>query len=248
MSWFTDLGNDFIYRFLDKLNTSYVNQPNFVEPLAAEFRNNLVIDLVAGDTFSVSDYVQRIVDIVVTAIIDSLIVPMFGEITDEQRDCIVSNLLTRGVQNYIEGNFTLLRRAFTTLVVIDFFYDELERNITAIGYRLSDKCIDVFLNLRCEACQRVIPRTCRNTCGAIVRGCYAALVDSLTNQLNLLWAVVERLTNLISGAVDALLTDSCRLIAADADGLNDLVQLILDLCSLSLSIQDNSNWRYLWID
>ena len=215
------LGYTFIERFLDKLNTSYVNEPGFVEPFADAFRENLVIQ--PGSDFDVSDYVERLVNSVVTAIIDTYIIPRVGEITEEERACIIRNLLTPGVQDDIVANFTVLRRAFTTLVRIDGFYDRLARNITAIGYRLSDRCIDAFLDLRCEGCRRVIPRTCRNTCGAIVRGCYAVLLEILTNQLNLLWRVVDQLVSSIRTSASALRDDSCRLIAADADGLADLV-------------------------
>lgn len=218
---FAVLGYTFINRFLDKLNTSYVNTPGFVEPFAVTFRENLAI--VQGSDFDVDAYVRRIINSVITAIIDNLIVPRVGELTEDQRACIARSLLDSGVLDNVVGNFTLLRRAFTTLLLIDEFYDQLERNITAIGYRLSNRCIDAFLELRCEGCRRFIPRTCRNTCGAIVRGCYAALLELLTNQLNLLWRVVDQIVARIRSAVRALLGDSCRLIVADADSLGDVV-------------------------
>ena len=209
---------------MEKLNTTFINELGFVESFAQEFQENLIIE--QENDFDVSDYVQRLVNSVVTAIIDTFIIPRVGEITEEQRDCIIRNLLAEGVQDDIVANLTLLRRAFSTLLLIDEFYDQLARNVTAIGYRLSDRCIDTFINLRCEGCRRVIPRSCRNTCGAIARGCYAALTDRLMSEFNLLWDVVDRLTDTIRSAAQ---TDPTRLIAADA-GLPDLVCYCLCVC------------------
>ena len=175
---------------------------------------------------------EEIVNDIVAGIIRYILELRVEALTEEQRICVERILIDSTAEANIARNLEQLRRAVTTLTIIQDFYLSLEHNITtAIGYTLTDTCLEVFINLRCLGCRQELERTCRNTCGAIIRGCFAGFITRLTSQLDILWNVVNQLLAIIRSIVRALVRNSGRLIRIDFDNRNVFRNLVWYLMS-----------------
>jgi hypothetical protein len=66
-------------------------------------------------------------------------------------------------------------------------------------------CVTTLINVSvCGRCYRHIPPLCKNLCGSLVRGCYAAFYSGLQQEFDNLWGVVRQLVLVADQAVRVL--------------------------------------------
>lgn len=126
--------------------------------------------------------------------------------TDDQKTCLVSQLdqnLKLAVVRELGRNLEEVRRAYTLVIRIFNFLRNFNRTLS--GFDVSDfprECISTAIDISfCGRCTRVLPLLCSNTCGALVRGCYAAFFSGLRNEFNNLWNVTRQAINIMDRGV-----------------------------------------------
>lgn len=122
----------------------------------------------------------------------------FPLLTSGSKECLVQELdkhlnstgiwsLGRSLEN--------LRRSVTGIVRI---FEFLRRFATDLDGFLADnlprQCVRRLLEISfCDRCTGSVPPLCRNSCGALVRGCYAGFLTGLLRQFEDLWFVLRQL-------------------------------------------------------
>ena len=107
-----------------------------------------------------------------------------------------------------------VRRAYTLLVRIWNYLNNFATTfpgfvVSNIPKTCIDRAIEIYF---CGRCGAVIPPLCSNTCGALVRGCYAAFVTGLQDQFNRLWNVTRQAVNVVRSGVANIVEDESSLI------------------------------------
>ena len=78
-------------------------------------------------------------------------------------------------------------------------------NVTDLGYRPVEECIEALVSLHCNSCQENIPSLCENVCSYVVIGCQSPLQDGLYPQLDVVWNVTAQLVMLMQDVSKELL-------------------------------------------
>ena len=129
----------------------------------------------------------------------------------------INNLITNVSKTAISGlgkDLEQMRRSYTLLSRIENFlrnYANSERT-----FKISDipkTCVRRAVEISfCRRCQQVLPPLCFNTCGALVRGCYAPYVTGLRNHFNRLWNIARQAVNILRLNADRIVKGTSVLI------------------------------------
>ena len=119
-------------------------------------------------------------------------------INSDQKMCIVDKIDTKINHDAIGklgGSLEQIRLAYSALIRILNFLRNFQRNLGE--FEATDfprGCIIRAINIGfCGRCKMLLPPLCRNTCGSLVRGCYAAFFSGLRREFNSLWKVLRQL-------------------------------------------------------
>ena len=78
------------------------------------------------------------------------------------------------------------------------------------------KCVERAIEVSyCGRCTDRIPPLCHNTCGALVRGCFAGFYSGLEGEFNNLWNVVRQLFMSMKENIQALVVKAATLVVVD---------------------------------
>lgn len=114
---------------------------------------------------------------------------------------------------------------------IKVFLNQL--NVTDLGYRPVEECIEALVSLHCNSCQENIPSLCENVCSYVVIGCQSPLQDGLYPQLDVVWNVTAQLVMLMQDVSKELLrVDQPAILPATA--FETLQPLSVTNCSIDL--------------
>lgn len=215
----TDFEGDFIEDVRRKLPVAQLldNLENITSGLATFLaRPNLAISPASPERNTTEifvDILMRIED----SIQDS------DTLNEQQRECIVTELWRHTSQTSlttIGRTLRTLRQSFSGVARILQFLISFNRTLdgfTAQSFPVD--CVTRMIDISfCGRCQQRIPPLCKNSCGALVRACFAAFYSGLQQEFDNLWGVVLQLVSVVEEevrelfeALDGLLnnTDVC---------------------------------------
>ena len=147
------------------------------------------------------------------------LVQNIDSLSNDTKACIsngISGSVNLTVVRQLGKDLETLRRSYTFLVRSQIFVRNFSRTYRRfVMANIPKTCIQRAVELAfCGRCSRLLPPLCSNTCGALVRGCYAAFVTGLSKQFDLLWnfnklsinAIKLGVANIISGT--AMIVDT----------------------------------------
>lgn len=127
-------------------------------------------------------------------------------LTNEQKTCLIAEVdrnIDGAILRDLGKNLEEVRRANTIIIRIFNFLKNFNRTLG--GFGVSDfprDCISRAIDITfCGRCTKVLPPLCSNTCGALVRGCYAAFFSGFRNEFNSLWNVTRQVIGVASTGV-----------------------------------------------
>lgn len=170
--------------------TTFLNRANFAITSASPERNTtqIFVDIVEQIEATI-----RNIDI----------------LNDMQKECIIQELRDHIRQSglvTLGRTLEVLRRSFSGITRIFQFLNGFTRNLD--GFTLESfpaECLNRFTELSiCGRCRSRIPPLCRNSCGALVRGCFAAFYSGLEKEFDNLWAVLRQLVEMAARGVREL--------------------------------------------
>ena len=106
---------------------------------------------------------------------------------DEHLNGQVIRLLGRSLEN--------VRRSVTAIFRILQFLTNFAKDLDGFAAdNLPSQCVQRLVEISfCGRCIHTLPPLCRNSCGALVRGCYAGFLSSLESEFDLLRSVLVKL-------------------------------------------------------
>lgn len=159
--------------------TAFLTRANFAISSASPERNTTAIFV---------NIVMRIED----AIRNS------GVLNEMQQNCLVDELRMHVRQTSLVTlgrTLEVLRRSFSGIARIVQFLIRFNRNLD--GFTIENfpaECVGRLTDISiCGRCRRRIPPLCKNSCGALVRGCFAGFYSGLQLEFDNLWGVVRQL-------------------------------------------------------
>ncbi len=107
-----------------------------------------------------------------------------------------------------------IRRSFTAITrivrfLLNFNTDLDEFNEESFPKECVQRAIEVSF---CGRCKARIPPLCRNTCGALVRGCFAGFYSGLEGEFNNLWNVVGQVIRTVDANIREIFFQEGRFI------------------------------------
>ena len=107
--------------------------------------------------------------------------------------------------NAIVKDIGSLRNASSVFRLIDDYIVNITDTILSM-VPPSNQCTNALLRLTCSKCQQIIPKLCRNVCGAAAKGCFAPYVAALNPQFNILWNVTTQLVQFLNATLTDMFT------------------------------------------
>lgn len=129
-----------------------------------------------------------------------------GVLDRMQQDCVIDEL-NRHVRpgNLVALGRTLevLRRSFSGVSRILQFLNRFNRDLA--GFAMENfpaECVSRLTDISiCGRCRNRIPPLCKNSCGALVRGCFAPFYSGYLQEFDNLWNVTGQLVRMAEQAV-----------------------------------------------
>ena len=176
--------------------------------LSDSLRSNFVISPTASDSFNTRDFVDALVDRII-----SQAATLLGD-NELQRGCIV-RVVQASVRNDTLGvlarSVQLVRQSLSSLVRIRQFLTTYRlglRNFTPIP-----GCVERFAELSfCGRCAKRIPPLCRNTCNAVVRGCLSPYYSGLFGDFGQLWNTSATIVKKLNTTIFELFDEEAEII------------------------------------
>ncbi len=127
-------------------------------------------------------------------------------LTNTQADCLVNQLRMHINQNDLRilgSTLETVRRSFTSVGRIVRFLERFIRTRDNFGVAsFPRECVQKLIELSfCGRCKQRIPPLCRNSCGGLIRGCYAAFYSGLSREFDNLWDVIRQLVRTVDAAL-----------------------------------------------
>ena len=126
--------------------------------------------------------------------------------SNDQQQCLDALLhehLDLDAIHNVSKEIKQLQLILQTMQKIKVFLNQI--NVSDLGYRPVEECIEAFVSLHCDSCQENIPRLCENVCISVVIGCQSPLQDGLYPQLDVVWNVTVQLVMLMQNVLKELL-------------------------------------------
>ena len=130
-------------------------------------------------------------------------------LSEGQRECIVAELRRHTSQSgltTIGRTLRTLRQSFSGIARILKFL--IRFNQTLDGFTVDSfpaDCVTRMIDISiCGRCRQRIPPLCRNSCGGLVRACFAAFYSGLHQEFDNLWGVVLQLVSVVNQGVREL--------------------------------------------
>lgn len=121
-----------------------------------------------------------------------------GALNQMQQDCVIEELRQHVRQTSLVtlgSTLEVLRRSFSGISRILQFLIRFNQNLD--GFIIENfpvECVDRLTDISiCGRCRRSIPPLCKNSCGALVRGCFAAFYSGFQREFDNLWSVMRQL-------------------------------------------------------
>ena len=138
-------------------------------------------------------------------------------LTAPQQECLVMQVnrhLNQTGLVVLGRTLRTVQRSFTAVTRIVSFLGDFARDLDDyIWESFPSQCLRRLLELSvCGRCTQRIPPLCSNTCGAIVRGCFAGFYSGLRREFDALWSVLRQLVERVEASVRELFAAENRLL------------------------------------
>ena len=170
---------------------------NYVEPvLKSHLDPSYDVDLAFNFTQFVFNLTGNLIDVFTQNI-------PFDNNQQQCLDALLHGHLGLDAIHNVGKEMKQLQLILQTLQKIKVFLNQI--NVSDLGYRPVEECIETFVSLHCNRCQVNIPSLCENVCSYVVIGCQSPLQDGLYPQLDVVWNVTAQLVMLMQNVLKELL-------------------------------------------